>query len=555
MLRAACRLVGRTGCGPTTSTNSAKATRSWTSTSISTSLTRHPDVLFRDAPRFAVALIGLSTFTVTDFSASRADASSIHASSPSNQPSQPSFGNGSVPDSKSIASLACDIKNGPPNKRERALTLLSQVTLFIDHHDAVLQVSEVLPALLTVLAVYGKSGFSDSKTQEVTQEVSPEVLFLAIRCLADLAKAPDVRNALANDTTALAGVAALLSPNGYIARGLKHNHTRGALISIAAVSDATRLCAELASDGVAHIPLSQSGVVKALLETDEAERAGSVFKGFGSMSKWVQWRRVLGIDTETKETKNNNEFHVDLTRSGVDTEYMNGDEDLLKKIRNERQRHSASVWFGLAGSDTGRGGILAVEKEYSRRRSTVTDNLLRIIHNKDDKIKYRYAVGAVARLTAGDVGLHCLPLKSNTKLLKKYTHALASALYSGDGQAACFATGAGRAVLMSSVEGTNNLLTDKFINGVLFLLKSPGVGWASQGNQSGSNNGARLCALRFLETVCECDDNSINLTTSGLKKATAVNGATVLAELASGVLKSNETVKKKASAVLTKLGL
>ena len=164
MRRAACRFSSRAAWSATAPSSAVGSSRSWTSTSSGVSrIGRHPPSatsasgIARDARRLGAALAGFGAFALAGVGASLADArasSHVQSSGASSVPPapQPAFGEGSRPDAASLAALAADVSSGPDVKRRRALRLLTQVTLFIDHHDAVLAVPEVLRALLEVLA-------------------------------------------------------------------------------------------------------------------------------------------------------------------------------------------------------------------------------------------------------------------------------------------------------------------------------------------------------------------------------------------------------------------
>ena len=155
--------------------------------------------------------------------------------------------------------------------------------------------------------------------------------------------------------------------------------------------------------------------------------------------------------------------------------------------------------------------------------------------------------------------------------------ALAPALRSGDGQAACFAAAAARACLAEGSPRTNAaLLKEGFVEGALFLLMSPEKGWCAEEksrdsdsrrgvgsasdassetprkrNASKRDDGARLCALRLLLAFASSGDDAI-------RRAVAVKGATVLGEFAAGAkrgARADAGLREKASAVLTELGL
>ena len=192
------------------------------------------------------------------------------------------------------------------------------------------------------------------------------------------------------------------------------------------------------------------------------------------------------------------------------------------------------------------------------------------------------AAGCLARLVAGDF-FDAKPFAEKRETLR----ALASALRSGDGQAACFAAAAARAALAEGSARTNAaLLRRGFVDGALFLLTSPEEGWCVESpsksaehlksaggarcsgttapldatrsytkrNANASkrrNDGARLCALRLLHAFASSGDEAT-------RRAVAVNGATILGEFAAGEARgagAGAEIRNKASAVLAELSL
>ena len=585
MRRAACRFSSRAAWSATAPSSAVGSSRSWTSTSSGVSrIGRHPPSatsasgIARDARRLGAALAGFGAFALAGVGASLADArasSHVQSSGASSVPPapQPAFGEGSRPDAASLAALAADVSSGPDVKRRRALRLLTQVTLFIDHHDAVLAVPEVLRALLDVLAgsehLVSEAKEGDDKKKSAS---SPESTSLATRCLADLAKSPRARAALVADARGtMRALADGLRRDGVVARGLRANDERESLSrtgteprkrfgSVAAArhaSESARLAAELAGDAKCHAPMIAHGVIDALARAD-AEFSSTRSSGFISWS----WSKIRGLAARREVGE--------LRKSAEEFGRVQKDEEAF--LITERARHAAAVWFGLAGTSEG-----------ARSMPPGTINRMRhLVRSETDRVAFRYAVGCLARLVAkkaddADATTISGDVRESQKRKRATLRALAPALRSGDGQAACFAAAAARACLAEGSPRTNAaLLKEGFVEGALFLLTSPEKGWCAleksrdsdsrrgvgsasdassetprKRNASKRDDGARLCALRLLLAFASSGDDAI-------RRAVAVKGATVLGEFAAGAkrgARADAGVREKASAVLTELGL
>jgi len=583
MRRAACRFASRGAWSATASTSAVGSSRSWTwkSPGEASRTSRHPSSLpnasdnARDARRLGAALAGLGAFALAGVDASRADASAsspVQSSGASAVPSgspQPSFGEGSRPDAVSLAALAADVSSGPDIARRRALRLLTQITLFIDHHDAVLAVPEVLRALLAVLA----------RSESDERRGSLSSTYLATRCLADLAKAPRARAALVADARALRALKHGLSPDTHEQNARAPGEasdapddtddTSGVVAAARAAAESARLAAALAGDAACHAPMRAAGVIDALARADAAFEASARWPH----RAWRRWRRAFSFPTRRK-------LEAKARKRGVDdaSESNENDSETATEARvlTERARHAAAAWFGFAGTSEGTAAIA----EADATGLGVTRRVRAVAVAETDAVAFRYAAGCLARLVAGDF-FDAKPFAEKRETLR----ALASALRSGDGQAACFAAAAARAALAEGSARTNAaLLRRGFVDGALFLLTSPEEGWcvespsksaehlksAGGARCSGTtapldatrsytkrnaskrrDDGARLCALRLLHAFASSGDEAT-------RRAVAVNGATILGEFAAGEARgagAGAEIRNKASAVLAELGL
>jgi hypothetical protein len=299
------------------------------------------------------------------------------------------------------------------------------------------------------------------------------------------------------------------------------------------------------------------GVIDALARAD-AEFSSTRSSGFISWS----WSKIRGLAARREVGE--------LRKSAEEFGRVQKDEEAF--LITERARHAAAVWFGLAGTSEG-----------ARSMPPGTINRMRhLVRSETDRVAFRYAVGCLARLVAkkaddADATTISGDVRESQKRKRATLRALAPALRSGDGQAACFAAAAARACLAEGSPRTNAaLLKEGFVEGALFLLTSPEKGWCAleksrdsdsrrgvgsasdasnetprKRNASKRDDGARLCALRLLLAFASSGDDAI-------RRAVAVKGATVLGEFAAGAkrgARADAGVREKASAVLTELGL
>ena len=211
--------------------------RRWSSSSFSRDGTPWAPRVAASSPSFAaggLASLGLgATFAL-------AGAASADASDPSAP--QTAFGADVRVSSAALRDVSRDVADGPPRARRRALRLLSKITLYIDHHDAVLAVPEVRSALLEAL--------------RLGDAVDDQSRALVLGCLADLAKHPEIRAATILRRETLEALADAATPRRW--------RSSPPILARRAVSDAMRLIAELAADDATHETLVASGVVDAL---------------------------------------------------------------------------------------------------------------------------------------------------------------------------------------------------------------------------------------------------------------------------------------------------
>ena len=573
MRRAACRLASRAASGATASTRAVglPGSGTWTSLGEVSRVGRHPSsatgafAIARDARRLGAALAGFGAFALAGVDASPTHASAtghvqsspVGASAVRTGSAQPAFGEGSRPDPEALAALAADVSSGPAVARRRALRLLTQVTLFVDHHDAVLAVPEVLRALLAVVARSERQALGEG--DEKNARMDPSSTSLAARCLADLAKSPRARAALVADARALRALADGLraetrddvrerrdAPEGTrrepgIARDEKAPEEPA---NASRTVESTRLAAELAGDAACHAPMVAAGVIAALARADAEAEA--------SLGRWRNraWRRLETFFWLRRRKR----WSASSAERAAES-----------RVSTERARHSAAAWFGLAGSSEGSAAIAAADAA----GFGVTRRMRRVAGAESDRVAFRYAVGCLARLAAGGF-FHATSSGKKGEPVRQTWRALAAALRSGDGQAACFAAGTARAALSGGSARARAALTERgFVDGALFLLTSPEKGWCAEkesrekekadqkffGRRDAPSakrtDGARLCALRLLHAFASSGDDST-------RRAVAVKGATVLGEFAAGSRRgagASAAIRDKASAVLTELGL
>ena len=451
---------------------------------------------------------------------------------------QTAFGENVSVDPATLKQLARDIAgvvgsdddDDVERTRTRALRILAQVTLFVDYHDDIIAVPEIASALIRCLehsAVIANDPGS----------VGTHSTALSLQCLADLAKERTVREAIVKSQGALIAIPAALDA----ARWTKATRAKGGDASskggdassndedddASGVASAARLAAELAGDAtLAHASIIAAGVPAAV-----------VAAGTRARSK-------VGV----------------LRRIGVRRMPSAADEEK----RRETRRHAAAFAFHLVSSSEGRGALIDADDGGKGLRAAA--------YATRDRIRHRYAVGALARLVAGSLKpgtayeerKMCLDAKS----LRASLRSAMSGLASGDSQAACFATGMLRRVAYEGDEATRGYVTSlNAAEALLRLAVNPGAGWAADEERGEAKDasaaariarhqagdGARTCALRALESFAAVRPLSSALPKSVLR---AEDGLTRLAEMAAGE-RGCESVyaRKLASDVLAALGV
>ena len=451
---------------------------------------------------------------------------------------QTAFGENVSVDPATLKQLARDIAgvvgsdddDDVERTRTRALRILARVTLFVDYHDDIIAVPEIASALIRCLehsAVIANDPGS----------VGTHSTALSLQCLADLAKERTVREAIVKSQGALIAIPAALDA----ARWTKATRAKGGDASskggdassndedddASGVASAARLAAELAGDAtLAHTSIIAAGVPAAVVA------AGTHARSKVGVLRWMGLRRMPSAADEEK--------------------------------RRETRRHAAAFAFHLVSSSEGRGALIAADDGGKGLRASA--------YATRDRIRHRYAVGALARLVAGSLKpgtayeerKMCLDAKS----LQRSIRSAMSGLASGDSQAACFATGMLRRVAYEGDEATRGYVTSlNAAEALLRLAVNPGGGWAADEERGEAKDasaaariarhqagdGARTCALRALESFA-----AVRPLTSALPKSVlrAKDGLTRLAEMAAGE-RGCESVnaRKLASDVLAALGV
>ena len=319
-------------------------------------------------------------------------------------------------------------RTAPSRARRRALRLLSKITLYIDHHDAVLAVPEVRSALLEAL--------------RLGDAVDDQSRALVLGCLADLAKHPEIRAATILRRETLEALADAATPRRW--------RSSPPILARRAVSDATRLIAELAADDATHEKLVASGVV------DSAGASSGIsrwFPAWATMSpvakRVVAHRQLVRVeDDEDVDDDESDAWNVDgasvVSANGKKVTWR-GDSGAADAVRGadaldrDVARHACAAWFGLAASNAGRAAIVA---------SGATRTVVWHARSRRDRVAHRFAGGAAARFAAASAKS---TTGSTTATLRTATlRAATRGLVSGDGQAACYATGAMRAACEDS---------------------------------------------------------------------------------------------------------
>ena len=474
---------------------------------------------------------------------------------------QTAFGENVSVDPATLRRLAADIAGADPDdigsvdverRRARALRILARVTLFLDHHDAIVAVPEVADALIQCLergAVVAIDDDEDERHDTVGSASTAE----AIRCLADLAKEPAVREAICASPGALVALAAAMDLARWeprrrtAAKGASSSSSSAQLADVPSVGvvHATRLTAELAGDPTAHAAVIRANVPAAVVRAGSTVRGGAlgaIRRRLGALTSRVLRRRRIGEN--------------------------DGEKDAEGKRRSETTRNVAAFAYNLVSSSSvGREALVATDGgvEWIRHRALA----------RDDRVAHRYAVGALAVLAAHS--LRVAPHGENNRRgrLDPWSLRLAmeatvkAGLESGDSQAACFACGMLRRVAREGDEPTRRFAASLGATTALLRLlgssseASGGVsGWAAEEEVAGApdasaaerirqrqrkgDDGARACALRALEAFARVRPTTSELYRSVLK---AKNRLAVLSETADG----SANVRKLAADVLTAL--
>ncbi|ACO65776.1 predicted protein [Micromonas commoda] len=472
---------------------------------------------------------------------------------------QTAFGENVSVDPATLRRLAADVVGADSDdvgsvdverRRARALRILARVTLFLDHHDAIVAVPEVVDALIRCLERGAVVAIDDDDDDKRHDTVGPASTADAIRCLADLAKEPAVREAICASPGALVALAAAMDLTRWEPR--RRTAGKGASSSSSAqladvpgtagVVHATRLAAELAGDPTAHAALIRADVPAAVVRAGRTRGGalGAIRRRLGALTARVIGRRQLIAD---------------------------GEKD-AKARRSETTRNVAAFAYNLVSSSSvGREAFIATDGglEWCRARALA----------QKDRVAHRYAVGALAVLAANSLKVtenrrgRLDPLSLRLAL----EAAVVGGLRSGDSQAACFACGMLREVAREGDEPTRRFVASLGAAGALLRLLGasevcPGVsGWAAEEEVAGApdasaagrirrrqrkgDDGARACALRALEAFALVRPPTSALRWSVLK---AKNGLAVLAETADGTNGESASVRKLASDVLAALG-
>lgn len=156
---------------------------------------------------------------------------------------------------EALHGLALDLASGPLSDRERAVSIMSGITIYLEHHAAVLKAGVLKPAM----AVVTDTG------------LPPKLRSLALQVAADLMKNPEARTAAANDKAFLDTVITALGGN--VSEGI------GADGDDVTRSHAARLLAELAGQADLHGLLVKCGAAAVLTDVGPALAEESASKG------------------------------------------------------------------------------------------------------------------------------------------------------------------------------------------------------------------------------------------------------------------------------------
>ncbi|KAL3137901.1 hypothetical protein ABBQ38_005150 [Trebouxia sp. C0009 RCD-2024] len=144
-----------------------------------------------------------------------------------------------------LQDLAHDLVKGQYADKERAVAMLSSMTMYIDHHEVLLEAG-VLPSLMSAVS---------------NPKVEPTVRVVALGCTADLFKSPEAQNFLATHPDFLQVLVQCMRGEDRWDSGPEE----GGL----AKSHAARLLSELAGYDKLHALMVRSGAAEALADRGE----------------------------------------------------------------------------------------------------------------------------------------------------------------------------------------------------------------------------------------------------------------------------------------------
>lgn len=195
---------------------------------------------------------------------------------------------------EALQELARDLAQGTAADKERAVSMLSSLTLYVDHHGALLNTPGVLECLLDAV---------------IDERLVPQVRNIALTCTADLMKDPQAHVTALKSDKFLAGLLAALKAEGSWKDGLDDGQV--------AQAQAARCCAELAGRPDTHSALVANGLAAQI-----AVQAGRLVHEFGSVGS--EYASISEVP---------------------------GSMDAMSVV--EEERFIAAAAFGLAGSTVG----------------------------------------------------------------------------------------------------------------------------------------------------------------------------------------------------------
>ncbi|KAK9863709.1 hypothetical protein WJX84_008790 [Apatococcus fuscideae] len=176
-----------------------------------------------------------------------------------------------------LKELAHDLSSSLNADRERAVSMLSSLTPFLEHHEAMLHAG-VLPCLMQAVE---------------DQEMVPQVRVLALCCAADLMKDSAAHEETVHSQSFLSVVMAALQSEGTWGEGPEDG--------LMARSHASRLLSELCSDGRCHPILIREGAAGLLVKRGaelavEGEKAGSRYTSLSAAP--ANMNTILSVEEE-----------------------------------------------------------------------------------------------------------------------------------------------------------------------------------------------------------------------------------------------------------------